>query len=163
MLSLKKVPIYVELVHRVADGESFNINFEERTMKVGNDYLIKNGEYDTSRDLFDMGHTDMYPGVYVILHIIKELYENYKYSLPSERSDSKRKKYFKALPIEKIPDDKLFIMERRETVQARLEGFILCSILTGQFTWDEEILGKWFWQSEKDPDLVILKKWIANN
>ena len=88
---------------------------------------------------------------------------NYKYSLPSERSDSKRKKYFKALPIEKIPDAKLLIAGRRETMQAALEGFILCAIITDQFKWDEKIMGKWFYQSENDPDLVLLRSWVENN
>ena len=131
-------------------------------MKVGKEYLIKNGEYDTSREVFDMMHRDVY-SLQVVLRIIRQFYKNYKYSLPSERSDSKRKKYFKALPIEKIPDNELLIAGRRETAQAVLEGFILCAIVTNQFKWDEEIMGKWFYQSKKAPDLVILRSWIENN
>jgi hypothetical protein len=161
-VNLKELPIYVELVARVDNGESFSVDFEKRSMKVGNEYLIKNGEYDTSREVFDMGHKDIYD-LYVALRMLRMLYQNYKYSLPSERSDSKRRKYFKALPIEKIPDDKLLIAERRETAQARLEGFILCAIITDQFKWDEKNMGKWFYQSEKDPDLVLLRSWIENN
>ena len=161
-VNLKELPIYVELVARVDNGEPFNIDFEKRSMKVGKEYLIKNGEYNTSREVFDMAHKDIYD-LYVALHMLRMLYKNYKYSLPSERSDSKRRKYFKALPVEKIPDDKLLIAERRETAQARLEGFILCAIITDQFKWDEDIMGKWFYQSEKDPDLVLLRSWVENN
>lgn len=160
-INLKKLPIYVELIERVDGGETFNIDFEKRSMKVGNEYLVKNGEYDTSREVFDIMHRDIY-GPYVVLRIIRQFYGNYKYSLPSERSDRKRKKYFKVLPIEQIPDDKLFIAERRETMQAMLEGFILCAIVTGQFKWDEEIMGKWFYQSKTDPDLILLRSWIEN-
>lgn len=162
-VNLKELPIYVELVARVDNGEPFSIDFEKRSMKVGKEYLIKNGEYDRPREVFDMMHRDIY-SLQVALHMLRELYKNYKYSLPSERSDSKRKKYFKALPIEKIPDDKLLIAGRRETMQAALEGFILCAIITDQLKWDEEIMGgKWFYQSEKDPDLVLLRSWIENN
>lgn len=161
-VNLKELPIYVELVERVDRGETFNIDFETKSMKVGKEYLIKNGEYDTSREVFDMAHREIYD-LYVALHMLRKLYEHYKYSLPSERSDSKRRKYFKALPIEKIPDDKLLIAERRETAQARLEGFILCAVITNQFKWDENIMGKWFYQSEKDPDLVLLRSWVENN
>jgi hypothetical protein len=161
-INLKELPIYVELVERVDSGETFSIDFEKRSMKVGKEYLVKNGEYDKSREVFDMGHREIYD-LYSALHMIRMLYQNYKYSLPSERSDSKRKKYFKALSIEEIPDDKLLIAERRETAQARLEGFILCAIITDQLKWNEEIMGKWFYQSEKDPDLVLLKSWIENN
>lgn len=161
-VDLKELPIYIELVARVDNGETFNIDFEKRTMKVGKEYLIKDGEYDTSREVFDMMHKDIY-SLQVALRMLRELYKRYKYSLPSERSDSKRKKYFKALPIEKIPDDKLLIAGKRETMQAALEGFVLCATITNQLKWDEDIMGKWFYQSEKDPDLVLLRSWIENN
>lgn len=153
--------IFNELVERVSNGETFHIDFEKRTMKVGNGFLIKNGEYDTSRYLFSM-EDDSYFTIDIILQMIDCLYKRYKYSIPSKRSDSKRKVYFKAFPMEEISDEKL-VMERREISQARLEGFILCMILEGRFVWDEKKLGKWFFQSNEDPDLVILRKWIENN
>ena len=89
--------IYLELIERVDNGETFHIDFEKRNMKVGNDYLIKNGEYDTSRELFPKLYE--FHNMNVLLHMIRDLYKTYKYSLPSERSDNKRRKYFKALPI----------------------------------------------------------------
>lgn len=150
--------IYEELILRVSDGETFHIDFEKRNMKVGKDFLIKNGEYDTSRFLFNR------PGdiatMELILRTIEVLYQRYKYSLPSERSDSKRRTYFKALPIEEIPDEKLFLANRREITKAKLEGFILCIVLEGNFVWDECTMGKWFYQSKDDSDFVILRKWI---
>lgn len=150
--------IFNELVERVSDGETFHIDFEKQTMKVGKETLIKNGEYDTGRTLiqFEDGHDELG----FIMKRIYELYLNYKYSLPSERSDNKRKKYFKALPIEEIPDYMLFNACRREEAQAMLEGFILCATITGKLYWKEERHGKWFWQSKGDSDLVILRKWI---
>lgn len=105
---------------------------------------------------------DSYFTIDIILQMIDCLYKRYKYSIPSKRSDSKRKVYFKAFPMEEISDEKL-VMERREISQARLEGFILCMILEGRFVWDEKKLGKWFYQSNEDSDLVILRKWIENN
>jgi len=154
--------IYMELVERVKGGENFYVDFEKRTMKVGKDFLIKNGEYDSSRELFGALYDKPY-SLYVALHTIRQLYNNYKYSLPSERSDSKRKKYFKALSIEELTDEQLIRAERREVAQAALEGYILCSIIANHLTWDEDIMkGKWFYQSESDPDLVILRSWIEN-
>ena len=50
--------------------------------------------------------------------------------------------------------------ERREIAQAKLEGYILCMMLENKFVWDEYKMGKWFYQSKEEPDLVILKKWI---
>lgn len=153
--------IYYELIRRVESGEDFHIDFAKRNMKVGKDFLIKDGEFDVSRKLMSM-ERDLHGLDDVIKHI-EELYQFYKFSLPSERSDNKRKKYFKALSIEEIPDDRLFVAGRREVERARLEGFILCSILTEKFEWDEQKLGKWFYQSKNDSDLVILRNWVENN
>ena len=149
--------IYTELVQRVDSGESFHIDFQKRNMKVGKEYLIQNGEYDSEKHLFAcMSIDDMFG-------TIESLYNEYKHSLPSERSENKRRKYFKALSMEELDDFHLFNPIRREPAQARLEGFILCMILNGSFVWDEEKMGKWFWQSKNDPDLVILRNWVKNN
>ena len=149
--------IYEELMQRISDGESFYINFKNRAMKVGKKFLIADGVYDTERKLIDCDCDN----IHEILSKIENLYASYKYSLPSERSDCKYRKYFKALSIEEIPDYKLMIAERREVARAKLEGFILCNILNGKFKWTED-MGSWFYQSKNDPDLVILRSWIEN-
>ena len=151
--------IYLELIERVSNGEPFYIDFEKRNMKVGKDYLIKDGEFDESKELFPKLYEPY--DLYSSLHMIRELYKNYKYSLPSERSDNKRRKYFKALPIEELTDEQLMVADRRETAQASLESFVLCLIVSGQLVWDENVMqGKWFYQSKSDPDLVLLRSWI---
>ena len=150
--------IYAELVQRVSDGESFYINFKNRSMKIGKKFIIADGVYDQEKNLIDCSCSN----IAEVLSEIEKLYQVYKYSLPSERSDNKRRKYFKALPVEVIPDNKLIVAEKREVTCAKLEGFILCTILSGKFKWTEDI-GKWFWQSKNDPDLVILRNWIENN
>lgn len=145
--------IYTELMQRVDSGENFYIDFETRTMKVGKQFLIKNGEYDAERAL-------SFKPTMGVMQIIEELYHSYKYSLPSERNSNKRKKYFKALSADEMTDRQLAIGCKRDGAQARLEGFILCMILNGHLTWDEDTMGKWFWQSKNDTDLVILRGWI---
>ena len=152
--------IYLELLERVADGEKFHIDFKKRDMKVGKTYLIKDGEYNTERELIQF--EDYGNGFEFIMKTIYQLYLEYKYSTPSERSESKRKVYFKALSVEELTDEELVHGTPRELAQAKLEGFILCMILTGQFYWKEERLGKWFWQSKGDEDLVILRDWVEN-
>jgi hypothetical protein len=150
--------IYEELIKRVGDGEYFHINFEKRNMKVGNDYLIKDGEFDKSKALINPIFNNHC--LEDILRMILQRYRSYKISLPSERSDSKRRKYFKALPVEEITDEQLMVAERREVAQAALEGFVLCMIVNGQLVWDEELMGKWFYQHPSDTDLIILRSWI---
>lgn len=155
--------IYEELIQRVSNGETFHIDFEKRTMEIGKQKIIDNGKYDKSRVLIKpLAFTEMYG----VLATIEELYKNYKYSLPSERSDNKRKKYFKALPVNELSDEQLMVAERREVAQAELEGYILCMVLNGQLTWDkllkENQNANWFWQSKSDLDLVILRSWVEN-
>ena len=150
--------IFLKGLERVENGERFYIDFEKRTMKVGQAKVIDNGEYDISQALCD----ERFDNPRTLLDKIRELYITYTFSLPSERSDKKRRKYFKALPMEEITDEQLMVAERRECAQAALEGFILCNVLSGCLIWDEPTMGKWFYQSKNDPDLVILRSWIEN-
>ena len=149
--------IFLKGLERVENGERFHIDFEQRTMKIGQAKVIANGEYDTSQVLYDEKFTDSR----TLLDKVRELYISYKLSLPSERSDKKRKKYFKALPIDELTDEQLIYGARREVAQYMLEAFILCAILNGDFMWDDEIHGKWFYQDKSEQDLVILKNWIT--
>ena len=149
--------IFLKGLEQVENGERFHIDLEQRTMKIGQDKVIDNGVYDSSQVLYDWG----FDNPRVLLDKIRELYIAYKFSLPSERSDKKRRKYFKALPIEELTDEQLIYGMRREVAQYTLEGFILCAIINGDFMWDDEIHGKWFYQDKIEKDLVILKNWIT--
>ena len=149
--------IFLDGLKRVENGDRFHINFEQRTMKVGQDKIIDNGEYDISQVLYD----EQLDNSRTLLDKVRELYVTYKFSLPSERSDKKRKKYFKALPIDELTDEQLICGVRREIAQYMLEAFILCAIINGDFIWDDEIHGKWFYQDKAEKDLVILKNWIT--
>ena len=150
--------IYEELVQRVTEGETFYVNFKNQSLKIGKKFVITDGLYDDKRTLYTTSELEMSD----VLSYIEMLYKKYKYSLPSERSDSKRRQYFKALPVDKLTDKQMATGERREIARAKLEGFILCMIVDGFFVWDEKEMGKWFYQSKNDPDLVILRRWIEN-
>ena len=149
--------IFLKGLERVENGERFYIDFEQRTMKVGQAKLIDNSEYDTSQVLYD----GKFDSSRTMLDKVRELYIAYKFSLPSERSDKKRRKYFKALSIDELTDEQLIYGTRREIAQYMLEAFILCAIINGDFIWDDEIHGKWFYQDKTEQDLVILKNWIT--
>lgn len=149
--------IFLKGLERVENGERFHIDLEKRTMKIGQDKVIDNGEYDTTQVLYD----EKIDNSRTLLDKVRELYIAYKVSLPSERSDKKRRKYFKTLPIEELTDEQLIYGTRREVAQYMLEAFILCAIINGDLVWDDEIHGKWFYQDKTEQDLVILKKWIT--
>ena len=150
--------IFLKGLEAVSNGNTFFIDFQNRSMKIGKHKLIDNGEYGSSQPLYDneVGNYDSW------IQTIDELYYNYRYSLPSERNSRRWVRYFKALPANELTDEQLICGERREVAQYKLEAFILCLILDGVFIWDEDKYGKWFYQSSENPELVILRRWIEN-
>ena len=93
------------------------------------------------------------------LYTVERLYTFYKHSVPSERSESKSRQYFRALLERELSDEDMLYGKRRDPAQIELELYILCQVLLG-IEWNEERMGKWFWQSKEDKDLVILKQLI---
>lgn len=145
--------IYDELLERVQNGERFSINFPKRHMKVGKEYLIKDGECATGRILYGRNPVD-------IKSQIEQKYEEFRYSCPSERSDSKTRGYFKALSADELTDAQMVCGGCRELMQARLEGFILCAILMGHLKWEDLTDRTYYWQSQNAKDLIILRQWV---
>ena len=84
---------------------------------------------------------------------IEQLYDTYKHSIPSEKTMG-RVSRFKALPESELSDDDMLYGVSREEAERALEkamrGFRM-----------PEDAGSWFWQSEKDKDLVVLRSWTA--
>lgn len=147
----RKIMNIKELYDKVSQGAPFYVNFKERTVRVGKKaYGIKDIEW--YKDLSDLSEKD-------ILDNLTAMYEAYKRSVPSERSDSHRKSYFKALPYEELSDDDILYGAPRELVRCVLEVSLLRCISDGKFKWHDE-WGTWFWQSLDDKDFVILREWV---
>lgn len=91
----------------------------------------------------------------VCAETIEQLYDVYKHSIPSERT-MHRVSRFKALPESELCDDDMLYGVPREEAERALEkalrGFAM-----------PDTAGSWFWQSENDRDLVILKSWTKQN
>lgn len=133
-------------------GAKFTINFQERTLKVNDKLICKN----KTIELLPVLETDEF------LRRLDSIYKDYKYSVPSERSESRSKNYFKALPEEELTDLQMWCGMSREVSRFIIEMLCLSQILNG-WQWDEEKMGKWFYQSKKDKDLVLLRQWFDNN
>jgi len=145
-----KQTIIQQALEAIEAGAKFKVNLTERNLSIDKKYLVKNGEYDgqlTDTNCFNIS-------------VLEDLYQEYKHSRPSERNDNKQRRYFKALKINELSDDDMLYGIDREVAQFRLESYLLCWILSGLFVWDEDNMGKWFWQSQNDKDLVILREWI---
>lgn len=139
------------LIEAVAEGAKWSVDFKSRSIKVDGKYLVENGKYNV------VTGTERYPSDQFLWHVEKA-YGLYKHSIPSERSESKGRKYFRALSERELADEDMMYGVPRDMAQAELEGFVLCSMLEG-VTWDES-WGKWFWQSPNDKDLVLLREWF---
>lgn len=148
--------IYDSTVEMVRKGAAFKVSLEKRTLVVNGKKVIDNGKYEG-----ELGIPQLTLGS--ALEQIEYLYDQYKHSVPSERSERKRRQYFKALSEEDLDDDDMRYGLLRDETQVSLELSVLCFILNGSFAWDEQSMGKWFWQSSKDKDLVILRQWVDNN
>lgn len=88
--------------------------------------------------------------------MVEKLYEIYKKSVPTIHNLNGNHPYFKAVKNDELNDMDIFYGQQRNIAQAMLELYILIADL-------EIEEGKWFWQSEKDRDLVVSREWIKGN
>lgn len=141
---------YEDIVESVRNGSKFNISFEERRVRIDGKEI----------DITDLGipKTDLSEA----LSLIENHYIKYKRSVPSERNDSKSKRYFRADKVDNLSDEELCCNELREVAQVDLELLVLGLIINGSLVWDDEKMnGTWFWKSKRYPELIILKDWIG--
>ena len=139
--------IYAELLDRVSKGAKFKINLVKKTLKIDGKEIELKGCMIDNNDLIRIGITSDSP-----MEIIEQLYANYKRSVPSAKYNGKS--YFKADSVEDLTDGEIAFNWDRNYAQAALEGYILL----GGLIWTDD--DHWFWQSEYDKNLVILKEWI---
>lgn len=144
---------YDEIINAVENGAKFTINFQKRTCRVNGKIVMS--EEDKPKDTPYLTHA-------VVLFAIEQRYKAYKHSVPSERSESHRRYYFKALPEKELSDEDMMYGERREVARCRLEVYVLFCIILGRLTWNPS-WGTWFWRSKDDNDLIILRDWIEPN
>lgn len=139
-----------EITEKVRHGAKFTINLQKRTLRL-NGKLVEIDDADVFIGNFTKDPT-------VFTECLEGFYQDYKYSVPSERSDSHRRNYFRALREKDLSSSHMMYGTPREEARFDIEAFVLCALLCG-FEWDES-WGKWFWQSTKDKDLVLLREWF---
>ena len=149
------------VIDRVKRGAKFNVDFKRRSLKLDNKYIVKPGGKVNMPLTINNDDIEVEPNL-SILQKISVLYDRYKHSVPSEYSEKRYRKYFRSLRECDLSDEDMNFGELRDIAQAKLECYILFSIITGTLKW-EESWGKWFWQSEHDKDLVILREWVEPN
>jgi len=88
-------------------------------------------------------------------HVLEMLYERYKYSVTNKDI---KKPCFKALKKDELTDANIINGEDRYIARCMLEGYVVLASANEILQWPDDDL--WFWQSETDPDLIVLKEWI---
>lgn len=87
---------YDEIINAVENGAKFTINFQKRTCRVNGKVVMS--EEDKPKDTPYLTPEVVFVG-------IEQRYAAYKHSVPSERSESHRRYYFKALPEKELSDE----------------------------------------------------------
>jgi len=126
-----------EFIKKVEDGEPFRISFEKKEVRL-NGFLISDMEYELPDNVEEK---------------LLELFRNYKYSVPSTRSNSK---YFFALDELNLSTKQLAENESRYVARAKLEIYVLGLIINQKWDFGD----KWYWQSKEEPKLTLFKKWF---
>ena len=141
--------LYDEIINSVSSGSVFNVDLKKKVLQLDKNnvplYNI-NVNISSSEDM---------------LSTIHKLFERYKHSVPSERSEGKRRRYFKALKLSEIEYDDFMFGEGRDTAQIKLELYVLLSSIYYKNFWEEIFKEQFFYQSDKDKDLIILKDWVC--
>lgn len=148
---------YYEMLIELAqnDYSKIHIDLKNKTLKVGKQLLIENGNIIQSKVIVG---DDVYECNKLVSGCldVNELYEQYKYSMPSERDGSNH--YFKALTASLLTDEQLVYSMPRLEARVRLEAYVMLGSLAGLIKWENN--DHWFWQSDKDRDFIILRQWI---
>lgn len=82
---------------------------------------------------------------------LEAAYAAYKHSIPSEKTMGRTPRFY-ALPESELSNDDMLYGIPREQAERELER-----ALQG-FTMPES--AGWFWQSQNDPDLIVLRSWL---
>lgn len=125
------------------------IDLESKTLKENGKCLIKEGIPQNNYQISQKPIT---------WEQLEKLYEEYKYSMPN--GVKYKKMYFKALEFEDLDTSHLVNGENRTKAKEKLELTLLTGILNKSLTWPDH--KKWFWQSIKDKDFILLKKWFIS-
>lgn len=139
--------LYSELIQKVAKGSKFNINLVQKTLSIDRSNVVLEGNLI---DENDVGNGNPW-------EILETLYLYYKRSVPSEHHNGNRS-YFKADSAEELSDDELAFNEPRNLAQFKLECYVLFASVSGKLKMEND--KHWFWQSDIDKSLVVLREWV---
>lgn len=151
--------IFEQTIEAVKKGGRFSIDLQGKNLRVNSKYIIRDGKLpEGAKPLKFEGDP--------VQHLI-QLHDRYVHSVPSQRSNSASRLYFRALPEHELSMEDMMFGEPREEARCRLELTLLLFILSGTVTWETFSKGDermWFWQSSRNtqPAMVVIKQYCLN-
>ncbi|MDD6017225.1 MAG: reverse transcriptase domain-containing protein [Prevotellaceae bacterium] len=116
-----------------------------RTSKAAYDSLVRELSLNKRNNVITKSRDSA-----ISIEDLESAYAIYKHSIPSEKTMHRPARFY-ALPESELSNDDMLYGVRREDAERDLE-----KALRG-FAMPEG--AGWFWQSENDPDLVVLRSW----
>lgn len=141
--------LYEKLVDTAHNGGFYKIDLNKKYLRIGYEDYIVEGENLKNESLIEFDGN--------AYEEIERLYIQFKRSVPEYKCRS----FFKADDVCELNMYELSFNINRHLAKAMLEGFVLLASLDGKIVWEDD--KHWFWQSQVDKDLVILKKWILTD
>lgn len=134
----------------IEQGHPFKVDFHKRYIRVGKKVLMDNGEFF---DQVDVESSDK------PLELLQQLYNEYYYSTPSERSGYFRKLYFKA--SDEVSLGQMVLGGNREAKRFQLEVYMLYLIMN--YKWEDLFNSKHFFYKGENGMIVLREWWNADN
>ena len=146
--------IYEKAIEQVSQGVRCVVDFKTKTLKLSGKCVDLIGELGIKQ----CGNLDEW------LDEVEDLYDDYKYSRPSQQSIKREgKAKFRALTmaelVNELGHDALSNPTPRNVAQAKLEVFILLSLVNGNFKPEELFAKDWFYQGA-DKSFILRKDWF---
>ena len=126
-----------------------------RTSHAAYETLVRSLSNDSRYNVITSSQNNDGDTAATTLDELEAAYDAFKHSIPSEKS-MHRVSRFKALPESELSDDDMLYGIPREEAERALEKALQSFTIPAD-------AGSWFWQSENDRDLVVLRSWTANN
>lgn len=150
------------LLDLATKGCPIKVNFKTKTIKVKRKILYEHGEIKRDKIIWgDDEYKDLKDRPLISIDEEKDidtLYEQFKYSVPC-KFDMNKKENFYCLPVDKMTHKQMVNGLERGIARVWLECYILFkrNELLNLFK-DSKLF---YWRSEKDKDLVILKEMLV--
>lgn len=136
-----------DLIEMIENGSRFKVDLKNKNLSVNGKVIAENGRF-AEGIVIDFGSD---PPTW---ERVEELYRDFKYSFPQQKQ---LKSYFKALTADEMTDFELAAGKNRNVCQFMLEVYLL---INGEKLKELMNSDYFFWQSDADKELVVLKEWL---